>query len=144
MPNRPIKAVIRPDGYLVVTPDTPVRQVIRRMAEMRLSAALIAEHGVLTGIFTEYDATFRVIGEGRDADTTPVGEVMTHNPDATGAQTPFGHALHMMYEGGYRHLPIIDENRKPIGLVTSKDALKIDAVQLSKELVLREEITVIL
>ena len=144
MPTRPIKAVLRPDAFLVVAPDTPVRVVVRRMAEQRLSAALIAEHGVLTGIFTEYDATFRVIGAGRDADQTAVSEVMTHNPETATADKPFGHALHMMFESGYRHVPIVDHNRAPIGMVTSTDALSLDAVQLGQELVRREEITVIL
>ncbi|MEZ5611644.1 MAG: CBS domain-containing protein [Rhodocyclaceae bacterium] len=144
MPQRSIDSVIQPDSYLIVSPDTPVREVVCQMAKARLSAALIAEHGVLTGIFTEYDATFRVLGAGLDADTAPVAQVMTHNPVTTTAHHPFGHALHMMYEGGFRHLPVVDHNRRPVGMVTSKDALAIDAIELEKELVRREEITVIL
>ncbi len=144
MPARPIHQVIQSRGFLVVAPDTSVRDVVCQMAKARLSAALIAEHGILTGIFTEQDATFRVLGEGRDPDTTPVSDAMTHNPITSTPHHPFGHALHMMFEGGFRHLPIVDANRKPVGMVSSKDALSLEAIQLQKELVRREEITVIL
>lgn len=144
MPTRPIHSVIQSGHVLVVSPDMPVREVVHRMAKAKLSAALIAEHGVLTGIFTEYDATFRVLAADLDADTAPVADVMTHNPISARPEQPFGHALHMMYEGGFRHVPVVDHNRRPIGIVTSKDALSTDAIQLEKELVRREEITVIL
>ncbi|MBT0963501.1 CBS domain-containing protein [Denitromonas iodatirespirans] len=144
MPTHPIRSVIQSGHVLVVSPDTSVREVVHRMAKARLSAALIAEHGILTGIFTEYDATFRVLAADVDADTATVAEVMTHNPVCARPDQPFGHALHMMYEGGFRHLPVVDHNHRPIGMVTSKDALSIDAIQLEKELVRREEITVIL
>ncbi|MCB1959026.1 MAG: CBS domain-containing protein [Rhodocyclaceae bacterium] len=144
MPTRPIHTVIGPDSYLVVDAATPVREVVCKMAARRLSAALVVEHGVLTGIFTERDAAFRVMAPGHDADTLPVAEVMTHNPQSILADRPFGHALHMMYEGGFRHVPVIDADRKPVGMVSSADALSLEAIQFSKELVQREEITVIL
>ncbi|HPR06090.1 MAG TPA: CBS domain-containing protein [Denitromonas sp.] len=144
MHARPLHQVMHAHGFLVVAPDTPVLEVVCQMAQARLSAALIAEHGVLTGIFTEQDATFRVLGAGLDAKATPVSDAMTHNPVTSTPHHPFGHALHMMYEGGFRHLPIVDANRKPVGMVSSKDALNLEAIELQKELVRREEITVIL
>ena len=144
MPTRPIHSVIDANSYLIVNASTPVREVVCKMASSRLSAALVSENGLLAGIFTERDATFRVLAPGLDADTTAVSTVMTANPQCIAADRPFGHALHMMYEGGFRHVPVIDADKKPIGMVSSADALSLEAIQFSKELVQREDIDVIL
>jgi len=144
MPSRPIHQVLSDRPFVSVPADTPVREVVRQMSALQRSAALVTEHGVLTGIFTERDATFRVIAAGLDPDATAVGEVMTHNPMTLAEDKPFGHALHLMYENGVRHVPIVDANRRPLGVVTARDALQLDALTFSAELVRREEITVIL
>jgi len=144
MHTRPIHTVMRPEHLVVADAGTSVRDVVHLMAKHDANAVMITERGVLTGIFTEHDATFSVLAADLDADTTPVGEVMTHNPMTIAPDHPFGHALHMMYEGGFRHVPVVDENRLPIGLVAATDALNIDAREFSAELERREEITVIL
>lgn len=144
MPSRPIQEIIADQTFVSVSIDTPVREATRRMREARQSAALVTEHGVLTGIFTERDATFQVLAAGLDPDEVSVGEVMTHNPQTIRADHPFGHALHMMFEGGFRHVPVVTPDGRPLGMVSARDALALDAVAFSQELVRREEITVIL
>lgn len=144
MPNRPIHRVLAERPFVNVSISASVREVTRLMQEHHCSAALITEHGVLTGIFTERDATFRVIAAGLDPDATAVGEVMTHKPLALTDDKPFGHALHLMYENSIRHVPVVDAAGRPVGVVTSRDALLLDALEFNTELVRREEITVIL
>ena len=144
MPNRPVKEVMRPEHLVVADAATSVRDVVCLMAKRNANAVLITEHGVLTGIFTEHDATFAVLAANRDADTTAVAEVMTHNPITIAGDHPFGHALHIMFEGGFRHVPVVDDNRRPIGMVAATDALQFEAEQFGAELTRREEITVIL
>lgn len=144
MPSRPIHQILSDRPFVSVPAETPVREVVRQMDALQRSAAVVTEHGVLTGIFTERDAAFRVLAAGIDADITPVGEVMTHNPVTLTEGKPFGHALHLMYENGVRHVPIIDASRHPLGIVTARDALQLDALTFGAELVRREEITVIL
>ncbi|WP_297358263.1 CBS domain-containing protein [Thauera sp.] len=144
MPSRPIHQVLSERPFVSVPVDTPVREVTRLMRAAQRSAALVTEHGVLTGIFTERDAAFRVLALDVDADTTPVSAVMTHNPITLTEDRPFGHALHLMYENGVRHVPIVDANRRPLGVLTARDALQLDAIAFGAELVRREEITVIL
>ncbi|MGD9872236.1 MAG: CBS domain-containing protein [Thauera sp.] len=144
MPSRPIHQILSDRPCVCVPADTPVSEVARQMLAAERSAALVTEHGVLTGIFTERDATFRVLALGLDAETTPVSAVMTHNPVTLTEDKPFGHALHLMYENVVRHVPIIDAGRRPVGVVTARDALQLDALSFGAELVRREEITVIL
>jgi CBS domain-containing protein len=144
MPSRPIHQVVADRPFVCVPVALPVRAVTRLMLEQHCSAALVTEHGVLTGIFTERDATFRVLAAGLDPDTTPVGEVMTHRPQTLTEDKPFAHALHLMYEGGFRHVAVVDRNQRPIGVVSARDALALDALDFGAELERREEITIIL
>ncbi len=144
MPSRPIHQVIAHQPFICVPIDMSVRAVAQLMQDQRQSAALVTEHGVLTGIFTERDATFRVLAAGLDPDATPVGAVLTHKPQTITDDKPFGHALHLMYDGGFRHLPVVDLTGRPIGMLSARDALALDAEAFGQELVRREEIAVIL
>ena len=85
-----------------------------------------------------------MLATGLDPDQTPVGAVLTHNPQVIAEDRPFGHALHMMYEGGFRHMPVVSTDGRPVGVVPARDALGLDAVAFGAELERREEITVIL
>ena len=67
MPSRPIHQILSDRPFVGVSADTPVREVVRQMNALQRSAALVTEHGVLTGIFTERDAAFGVLAAGLDA-----------------------------------------------------------------------------
>ena len=90
-------------------------------------------------IFTERDALFRVIAESRDPAKTELRDVMTANPRTIGPDRPFGHALHMMHEGGFRHVPVV-EGGAPLGVVCARDALGPELEAFLGELDKREHI----
>lgn len=144
MPTRPIHQVLAGRPFLAVATSVSVREATRLMQQQARSCALVTEHGVLTGIFTERDATFRVLAAGLDPECTPVGEVMTHQPYTLGEDRPFGHALHLMYECCVRHVPVVDRYLRPLGVLTARDALGVEAEDFGTELVRRQAITAIL
>ena len=144
MPNRRISEVIGQRAFPSVRGSTSVRDVAIIMKEWYSSAILIVENDLLVGICTERDIVFRVVAAACDPAQLSVATVMTRNVQTIEADRPFGHALHLMYEGGFRHLPVVDRNGHPVGLLAAHDALDMDGLQMEQELVRREEITVIL
>jgi CBS domain-containing protein len=146
MPNRPIINVIKNRDFLTSTPEKSVRAVALHMKQLNTAAVLVVdpEDGTLVGICTERDLVFKVMAEGLDPLTTPVQAVMTHNPHVITPEKSFGHALHLMFEGGYRHLPVIDPNGRPIGVVSSRDALGIEIIRFRSEIERREELAELL
>ncbi len=143
MPDRPIRTIIEHQEPVAAGAEITVATAARIMKERRVSALLVTRDGRLAGIFTERDALFRVIGEGRDPAATRVGEVMTTNPRTISPDRPFGHALHIMYEGGFRHLPVVEDGR-PLGVVSTRDALGPELRQFVADLETRDHIGEIL
>jgi CBS domain-containing protein len=141
--ERPVRTIIEDQKPVTARADTTVAAAARLMKEGRVGALLVISDGRLAGIFTERDALFRVIAEGRDPAATRIAEVMTANPRTIAPDRPFGHALHLMYEGGFRHVPVVADGR-PLGVVSARDALGPDIQQFVAELDKRNHIGEIL
>jgi len=139
MPHRLVKSVIAKQKPFVAPGKTRVADAARMMKEHNIGAVMVVDHGRLSGIFTERDAVFRVLAEARDPATTRVADVMTKNPRTIEPNKVVGHALLLMYEGGFRHVPVV-ENGKPIGMISARDALGPELQEFEEELVHREHI----
>ena len=141
--ERPVRNVIEDQEPVTATSDMSVSAAARLMKQHRIGALLVLDGNRLAGIFTERDALFRVIAEGRSPEMTTLAEVMTPNPRTIGPDRPFGHALHLMYEGEFRHVPVV-ENGRALGIVSARDALGPDLQQFISDLDKRTHIGEIL
>ncbi|HLO62288.1 MAG TPA: CBS domain-containing protein [Azonexus sp.] len=146
MPHRAVITVIQNRQFLTTTPEKSVRAVAAHMRDNGDGAVLIVspDSGKLLGICTERDLTFKVLAAGLDADATPIRSVMTAAPQTISPDRPFAHALHLMYEGGFRHLPVVLDDGRPIGVLSARDALGPEMSDFCQELEQREELAVIL
>ena len=131
--DRPIRTIIEHQAPVTANSEMTVTAASRLMRTRRVGALLVVDNGRLAGIFTERDALFRVIAEGRVPEKTRLAEVMTHNPRTIAPDRPFGHALHLMHEGEFRHVPVV-ENGRPLGMVSARDALGPDLAQFASDL----------
>lgn len=143
MPHRPIRDLIGRNKLVCASESTTVTEAARLMGEARVGAILVVRKDKLVGIFTERDALTRVLAAGRDPQHTKLAQVMTPHPDTMPPDRPFGHALIMMYERGYRHMPVV-ENGRPVGVVSMRDAQPPELDELQSDLENREHIAEIL
>lgn len=141
--ERPIRRIIEDQQPVTAAADMTVAAASRLMKQKCIGAILVVDNGRLAGIFTERDALFRVMAEGRAPERTTLAEVMTANPRTIAPDRPFGHALHLMYEGEFRHVPVV-ENGRPLGMVSARDALGPDLKQFISDLDTRTHIGEIL
>ena len=144
MPYHTLRKRVEQQKILTAAPPkTSVRDAARLMKQTRVGALLVVENGHLVGIFTERDALVRVLAEGLDPATTPLAAVMTLNPITIHPDQPFVSALHLMYENGFRHVPVV-ENGRPLGMVSARDALDLEAAEFEATLHQREHLRAIL
>jgi CBS domain-containing protein len=102
-----------------------VQEAIERMLAGRQTGVLVVDAaGRLVGIFTERDVLTRVAGQGRDARRTSLAEVMTRDPEALGPGARVAYAVHSMSVAGYRTVPLVDGEGRPIGVVTVSDVIR--------------------
>ncbi len=116
-----------------LTPEARAREAADLMAEHRIGAVLVVEHGALKGIVTERDLVFRVLAKGRDSSATSLGEVMTADVDTVTPNDSALVALEKMQRGRYRHLPVIKDGDL-FGIISIRDLYEALRGSLQEEL----------
>lgn len=134
-----IRDVMESRKLVVAAPDASVREAARLMKEARVGAVLVVSDGQLVGIFTERDAVNRVMAMDRDPRTTRLDEVMTPRPKTLSPDEPFGRALLLMNEHGFRHVPVVEAGR-PVGVVSARNALDPELEEFAAEARRREHL----
>ena len=94
--------------------DATVGEAIKVMTERNSTCVLVVEDDKLIGIFTERDFLMRVVASKLDVNGTPLRDVMTASPDALRLTDCITYAVNLMGLGGYRNVPIVDDDNRPI------------------------------
>ena len=139
MTSRLIRTIIQGQTVATASPEATISEAASIMRNARVGALAVLVNDKLTGIFTERDALFRVLAAGRDPARTTVGDVMTSNPQTIPPNRPLSPAMHLMYEGGYRPMPVV-ENGYLVGMVSVRDALGPELKEFQDELESRDHI----
>ena len=118
-------AVLGPAEPVCLRETASVQEAIERMLAHRQAGVLVIDaDGRLMGIFTERDVLTRVAGQGRDPRNTALGAVMTRDPEALAPGDRVAYAVHSMSVAGYRTVPLVDAERRPLGVVTVSDVIR--------------------
>ena len=117
----------------ILRPATKVRNACAEMCDRHATAALVVDDdNHLLGIFTGRDAIWRVLAAGKNPATVPLRDVMTPNPTTITPSRTAIDALRLMWDGGFRHLPVTDKG-KVVGFVMRRDFKSEDLSRLEQE-----------
>ncbi len=120
--KEPIKNVKMPK-VLGVDVSTTVGDAVKCMQEKKIGSVVVTKNGKLEGIITERDILMKVIGIIDDWKNASVEDVMTRNPQSLMPQDEIAYVLNNMHVGGYRHVPIVNEDDEPISMISIKDVV---------------------
>jgi CBS domain-containing protein len=109
---------LEPGPPHAVDADSAVADAVARMRRENASCLLVTERGRLVGLFTERDLLTRVLAKGRSLDA-PMRPAMTPAPVTVGPKDSVRTAIRRMQKGGYRHLPVVDEDGRPVGILSA-------------------------
>lgn len=130
---RKLSDIIFNQHPLTMRPTACVKDACERMRETRAGSVLVTdEQGRLLGIFTGRDAVCRVVAAGRNVESTTLAEVMTSKPETMDPQKTAIEALRLMWDGGFRHIPIVDRG-KLLGVVSRGDFKGTERDRLEEE-----------
>jgi CBS domain-containing protein len=102
-----------------IGPEQTVADAVGLMRQEKVGCLLVCTGERVVGIFTERDLMRRVLAAGKPL-TLPIAECMTPDPVVVHPKEPIGAAVRRMEEGGYRHLPVVDEAGRPVGVLSVK------------------------
>ena len=123
MTLRPIAGLPTLKPPMCVEPTVSVRHAIERMNRQNVGCVLVERNGLLIGVFTERDVLAKVVPGGLDIDRTRVSEVMTPDPECLTPDDLIAYALNKMSVGGFRHIPLVDAEGRPVGVVAMRNIL---------------------
>ncbi|XP_074557189.1 CBS domain-containing protein CBSCBSPB3-like [Curcuma longa] len=93
---------------VLVSPSDPVSVATKRMREFRVNSVIIPTGSSVHGILTSKDVLMRVVAQNLSPELTPVEKVMTLNPVCATLDTTILDALHIMHDGKFLHVPVLD------------------------------------
>jgi len=108
-------------GSVTLPSSSPTLEAVKLMRDKNIGSVLVVDEGKLVGIITERDIV-RLIAE--DDLEKPLSETMTKDPIVVHPDDPIVVALAKMVEHNIRHLPVVDDNGTPVGVVSIRDIAK--------------------
>ncbi len=118
-----------------VSADTPVSEIAARMAKDDIGAVPVGKDDRLVGMITDRDIVLRVVATKRDATKTLAQEVMTPGIIYCRTEETVEDAIHLMDQKKIRRLPVLDENKRLVGMLGLGDIAHSVGLQLAGELV---------
>jgi 2-oxoglutarate ferredoxin oxidoreductase subunit beta len=118
-------ADLHPAVPITIDGEASLAKAIRQMNAHNIGCLLVTDGSDrLIGILTEADLLMRVAGLVDDLAAAKVMDYMTADPVALTADLPIAHALHVMSLHGFRHLPLVDDEKRPEGIISFRDVVR--------------------
>ena len=109
---------IQATPFVSIAPDTPVAEAVEKLATGPLACLVVEEEEKLVGLFAERDVLDKVALRYDEVRDQPVSEVMTPDPVCVLNTDSPAAVLNVMAISGYRHVPVVTLDGKPLGVAT--------------------------
>jgi CBS domain-containing protein len=120
-----VKQLLEDKGCQVysVAPDTTVYAALELMAEKNIGAVIVLQDDRVVGLFSERDYSRKVILQGKNSKTCPVGELMTRDVLYVQPEDSVEDCMSLMTDKRVRHIPVMD-NGNLVGIISIGDVVR--------------------
>lgn len=109
---------------LCISEETSVGEALGKLRDARIGCLLVVSpEGCVSGIFSERDCLLKVVGDFDVMRQKKISELMTRDPVTQTVDCTIGFALTLMSEGGFRHIPVVDDKGHPVSLLSVKEVM---------------------
>lgn len=118
-------ADLKPAVPITIDVNSSLERATRQMSAHNIGCLLVSDaEAKLVGIFTERDVLMKVVGLVDDMSKETISDYMTAEPYTISADHPIAYALHLMSLYGNRHIPLVDEQGRPTGIISFRDVVE--------------------
>ncbi|MEI3854849.1 MULTISPECIES: CBS domain-containing protein [unclassified Ensifer] len=121
-------------GARWISPETDIKTIARIMRDEDIGALPVGENDRLIGMVTDRDIALRAFANGRDPASMTARDLMTRDVVYCRTGETIEHAVHLMEAKQVRRLPVIDEDKRMVGMLSLGDISHASSRQLSGEL----------
>ncbi|MCB0104906.1 MAG: CBS domain-containing protein, partial [Caldilineaceae bacterium] len=117
-------AALNPNAPISVVAASSLARAVRQMKTHKIGCLLVTDvEDKLIGVFTENDLLRKVVGLVDDLTKATIADYMTADPFTLKSEMPIANAIHLMAVHGFRHVPLIDDDGHPVGIVSFRDVV---------------------
>nr|WP_319377349.1 CBS domain-containing protein [uncultured Methanoregula sp.] len=144
----PLKEIMRHDPTTISSGAT-VEKAAAAMCHDDVGSCIVLQHNLPVGIVTEQDINCKVVAKDLKPSTVHVNEIMSTPLITVSAEKTVGDAASMMVTHKVRRLPVVDDKKKVIGIVTVRDLLTVsnelnelltDLIEINREEIVEQGI----
>ena len=125
--NTQINQLLMQKGLDIITiaPGATVFEAIQLMDSKNIGSLLVLNaHGKIAGIFAERDCFRKVVLAGKSAHDVQVKAVMTKKVIYVSPETTVDECMALMTQKRIRHMPVLDNEQKVVGIISIGDLVK--------------------
>jgi CBS domain-containing protein len=122
-------------GVVWISPDTPVMEVAQKMQQEDIGAMPVGENDRLIGMVTDRDIVCRGVAKGQDLSKMTARDVMTEGISWCKDDSDIEEALELMEKKQIRRLPVLDANKRMVGILSLGDISHAATRELTCEMV---------
>ena len=108
---------------VTISPDATVLDAAKLMHAKHIGCLVVIDDARPVGMLTDRDIVLKTIATEQEPAATLVKTVMTANPTMVNINYDLLDAVRLMRNRGVRRLPLVDEHRHLLGIVTMDDIL---------------------
>ena len=127
-----VSEIVRHRELFSVEDHQSVAEVARKMTDLHVGAILVFNGSQLRGVFSERDLMKRVVVERCDAETTPVGLVMSTEVATIDESASLEEAMESMQSHNCRHLPVT-RNGQVVAFLSMRELMNFELAQKTEE-----------
>jgi CBS domain-containing protein len=116
-----------------VAPETPVPQIAKKMRDLDVGAIPVGENDRLIGMVTDRDIACRAVANGKDCTKLTARDVMTKGIIFCRESEGIDDAIRIMEQKKVRRLPVIDDQKRMVGILSLGDVCHAATHELSGE-----------
>jgi CBS domain-containing protein len=118
-----------------VPPQTPIAEVAVRMRDLDIGAIPVGENDRLIGMVTDRDIACRGVANGKDTGTLTAGDVMSKGIIYCSDSEELDDALRIMEQRQVRRLPVINDKKRMVGMLSLGDIADAASHEMSGEVI---------